>query len=221
MQRGMQHRALVLSDGRSIPTGGKRGSAGWRKPIPWLLEDRMATAADHWPAHLEPAQAMITGADPSAASVNVTVGIPTYNRARLLERSIASVLRQTYRHFSLVVSDNASDDDTAAVVASFRDPRLVYRPASAQHRSGREHQQADRARRDRVHGAARRRRPASPRASFTHGRRAQALADRGGGAHRVRDRRRRRQRVGRTPSPDRYPATSSSSNPGRSFSNGA
>ena len=88
----------------------------------------MATAADHWPAHLEPAQAMITGADPSAASVNVTVGIPTYNRARLLERSIASVLRQTYRHFSLVVSDNASNDDTAAVVASFRDPRLVYRP---------------------------------------------------------------------------------------------
>ena len=27
-----------------------------------------------------------------------------------------------------MVSDNASDDDTASVVASFRDPRLVYRP---------------------------------------------------------------------------------------------
>ena len=58
----------------------------------------------------------------------VTVGIPTYNRSQLLKRSIASVLRQSYRGFKLVVSDNASDDDTASVVASFRDPRLVYRP---------------------------------------------------------------------------------------------
>jgi glycosyltransferase involved in cell wall biosynthesis len=63
-----------------------------------------------------------------AASVDVTVGIPTRNRSRLLGKSIASVLGQSYRHFTLVVSDNASDDDTARVVASFRDPRLVYRP---------------------------------------------------------------------------------------------
>lgn len=71
---------------------------------------------------------MITKAASSRADVDVTVGIPTYNRSRLLERSIASVLRQSYRHFTLVVSDNASDDDTAAVVSSFRDPRVVYRP---------------------------------------------------------------------------------------------
>jgi hypothetical protein len=64
----------------------------------------------------------------AAESVNVTVGIPTRNRSRLLEKAIASVLGQSYRHFTLVVSDNASDDDTATVVASFRDPRLVYRP---------------------------------------------------------------------------------------------
>jgi glycosyltransferase involved in cell wall biosynthesis len=60
--------------------------------------------------------------------VDVTVGIPTRNRSRLLRKSIASVLGQSYRHFTLLVSDNASDDDTASVVASFRDPRLVYRP---------------------------------------------------------------------------------------------
>ena len=63
-----------------------------------------------------------------AERVQVTVGIPTRNRSRLLGRAIASVLGQSYRHFTLVVSDNASDDDTASVVASFRDPRLVYRP---------------------------------------------------------------------------------------------
>ncbi len=71
---------------------------------------------------------MITNAASSGADVDVTVGIPTYNRSRLLERSIASVLRQSYHRFTLVVSDNASDDDTAAVVSSFRDPRVVYRP---------------------------------------------------------------------------------------------
>ena len=63
-----------------------------------------------------------------ADGVDVTVGIPTRNRSKLLGRAIASVLGQSYRHFTLVVSDNASDDDTAGVVASFRDPRLVYLP---------------------------------------------------------------------------------------------
>lgn len=58
----------------------------------------------------------------------VTVGIPTRNRSRLLRRAIASVLAQTFSDFTLVVSDNASEDDTAEVVASFRDPRVVYRP---------------------------------------------------------------------------------------------
>jgi glycosyltransferase involved in cell wall biosynthesis len=66
--------------------------------------------------------------DSHEITADVTVGIPTYNRSRLLARAIASVLEQSYPHFTLVVSDNASDDDTASVVASFRDPRLVYRP---------------------------------------------------------------------------------------------
>jgi glycosyltransferase involved in cell wall biosynthesis len=63
-----------------------------------------------------------------ADGVDVTVAIPTRNRSRLLAKTIASVLAQSYRDFTLVVSDNASDDDTADVVASFRDPRLDYRP---------------------------------------------------------------------------------------------
>ena len=46
----------------------------------------------------------------------------------MLHRSIASVLGQTYRDFILLISDNASDDDTAGVVGSIRDPRIVYRP---------------------------------------------------------------------------------------------
>ncbi len=56
----------------------------------------------------------------------VTVGIPTYNRSRLLCESITSVLDQSYRDFELLISDNASDDDTAERVAAFGDERIRY-----------------------------------------------------------------------------------------------
>lgn len=56
----------------------------------------------------------------------VTVGIPTRNRSRWLRQAAESVLGQTYSQFELVISDNASTDDTAAVVAALDDPRVTY-----------------------------------------------------------------------------------------------
>ncbi len=56
----------------------------------------------------------------------VTVGIPTFNRAGLLRETVESVLGQTYRDFRLIVSDNASTDETRDVVASLSDSRLEY-----------------------------------------------------------------------------------------------
>ncbi len=64
----------------------------------------------------------------NTSRIDVTIGIPTYNRSALLRRAIESVLAQHYPHFALLVSDNASDDDTAEVVRSFSDPRISYRP---------------------------------------------------------------------------------------------
>ena len=58
--------------------------------------------------------------------VKLTVGIPTFNRAGWLRESIESVLAQTYADFRLIVSDNASEDDTAEVVRSFDDDRIHY-----------------------------------------------------------------------------------------------
>jgi glycosyltransferase involved in cell wall biosynthesis len=58
--------------------------------------------------------------------IKVTVGIPTFNRSKMLVESIRSVLAQSYKEFQLVVSDNASTDDTADVVRSFGDERIVY-----------------------------------------------------------------------------------------------
>jgi glycosyltransferase involved in cell wall biosynthesis len=58
----------------------------------------------------------------------ITTIIPTYRRPKLLRRAIQSVLNQTYPHFLVCVYDNASGDETEAVVAEFaqRDPRVRY-----------------------------------------------------------------------------------------------
>lgn len=59
----------------------------------------------------------------------VTIGIPTLNRPRLLERALTSVARQSYPNLEVLVADNAGRDNEAAhVVDSFRNsiPRLAY-----------------------------------------------------------------------------------------------
>ena len=60
------------------------------------------------------------------SATKLTVGIPTFNRAAWLRESIESVLAQTFTSFRLIVSDNASDDDTPEVVRSFGDERIDY-----------------------------------------------------------------------------------------------
>jgi hypothetical protein len=60
------------------------------------------------------------------AAPRVTVVVPTYNRAGLLRETIASILAQTYEDFRLVVSDNASTDETPRVVAGFADERVEH-----------------------------------------------------------------------------------------------
>ena len=64
--------------------------------------------------------------NPRARVTPVTVIVPTFNRCGWLPQAIASVLAQTYGDFHLIVSDNASTDETPDVVARFDDPRLTY-----------------------------------------------------------------------------------------------
>jgi len=52
------------------------------------------------------------------------VVLSTYNDARFLAQSVQSILDQSFRDFELVVVDDGSADDTAEVLAGFRDPRL-------------------------------------------------------------------------------------------------
>ncbi|NMG21206.1 glycosyltransferase family A protein [Brasilonema bromeliae] len=56
----------------------------------------------------------------------VTIAIPTYNRSKLLKTSLKSALAQDYSDFQVLVLDNASSDDTEAVVRSFSDSRITY-----------------------------------------------------------------------------------------------
>ena len=58
----------------------------------------------------------------------VSIGIPAYNREKLIVRAIESALGQDYRNIELIISDNASTDGTEAVCRAFaaRDPRVTY-----------------------------------------------------------------------------------------------
>lgn len=53
-----------------------------------------------------------------------SIVIPTRNRSSLLGRAIRSALRQQVDDLEVVVSDNASTDETASVVGAFGDERL-------------------------------------------------------------------------------------------------
>ena len=59
-------------------------------------------------------------------SPRVTVGIPAYNAERYIEATIESLRNQSFDDFELIVSDNASSDGTADLVAAIaaRDPRI-------------------------------------------------------------------------------------------------
>lgn len=54
----------------------------------------------------------------------VSICLPVYNGGAWIEQAIGSALAQTFEDFELIVSDNASTDDTFARAAAFDDGRI-------------------------------------------------------------------------------------------------
>lgn len=55
----------------------------------------------------------------------VSICVPTYNSAGYLRESLHSILRQTYPHVEIVVSDNASTDGTLAILREYEGRQQV------------------------------------------------------------------------------------------------
>ena len=54
----------------------------------------------------------------------VSVLIKSYNHAAYIRRTIDSILTQTFQDFEIVATDDASTDDTADILRTYKDPRL-------------------------------------------------------------------------------------------------
>ncbi|MGK3126465.1 glycosyltransferase [Candidatus Pantoea formicae] len=58
----------------------------------------------------------------------VTIYIPTHNRSAMVKSAILSVQNQTYKNVEIIICDDGSSDDTAAVIAEMKknDNRIIY-----------------------------------------------------------------------------------------------
>lgn len=64
----------------------------------------------------------------TTTSPRVTIGLPVYNGQNYLVETLESILAQTFTDFELVISDNASTDDTEKICREYaaRDERIRY-----------------------------------------------------------------------------------------------
>ena len=62
------------------------------------------------------------------ATPRLSIGLPVYNGEPFLAESLDALLGQTYEHFELIISDNASTDGTADICRRYatQDSRIRY-----------------------------------------------------------------------------------------------
>src|SRR5262245_45018612 len=62
------------------------------------------------------------------ATPRVSIGLPIFNGEKYVAQAFDSILAQTYADFELIISDNASTDQTEAICQAYanRDRRIRY-----------------------------------------------------------------------------------------------
>ncbi len=92
-----------------------------------------------WSSHSDPpadppASFQTSTAGPETGAVRVSVIIPAFNAETTIERAVASACRQTERKLEIIVVDDASSDQTPAIVAEVAKAdariRLLRQPAN-------------------------------------------------------------------------------------------
>ena len=51
----------------------------------------------------------------------VSVLLPVYNQEKFLNKTITSILKQTYKNFEIVISDDNSNDNSYNILQKFKD----------------------------------------------------------------------------------------------------
>ncbi len=58
----------------------------------------------------------------------VSICVPTYNAEKTVMGTLQCILNQTYQNLEIIIVDNASTDDTLALLQKFKDPRMkIYK----------------------------------------------------------------------------------------------
>ena len=58
----------------------------------------------------------------------VTIGLPVYNGEKFIHKCLDSLLKQTFKNFIIIISDNASTDNTKKICQEYsqKDKRIQY-----------------------------------------------------------------------------------------------
>ncbi len=70
----------------------------------------------------------MSGAPGESRNPAVSIGMPVYNGAKYIREALDSLLAQSFTDFELIISDNASADETQAICEAYaaRDTRIRY-----------------------------------------------------------------------------------------------
>ena len=60
--------------------------------------------------------------------LKISIGLPVYNGERFLRSKLDSIIQQTHINFELIISDNASNDETENICKEYvnKDNRIIY-----------------------------------------------------------------------------------------------